>query len=58
MTYHCGHWYYNGDRVKVDDAGQHHMATVIKHDIPTKVWVLLDNTDNPIFFHPDELELA
>lgn len=49
-------WYFEGDRVKVDDVGQHFFAMVIKQDLPTKVWVLLDGADNPIFFHPDELE--
>lgn len=58
--------YFNGDRVKIDDCGQYHMATVIRDDrlecsarfeqAPgTKIWVLLDTFDNPIQIHPDEI---
>lgn len=58
MNPHLAHWYYQGDRVKVDDAGQHHLATVIKQDDPWTVWVLLDGGDNPLWFKPDEVEPA
>jgi hypothetical protein len=49
-------FYLEGDVVKVDDAGMHHKATVIKHEWHGRVWVLLDGHDNPIWFSPDELE--
>ena len=51
-----GTWYYNGDRVKIDDVGQHFFGSVIKQDHPDEVWVLLDGGDNPIPYKPNELE--
>jgi hypothetical protein len=62
-----GMFYENGDRVKVDDCGQYHLATVVRDDrwehgfLQTpcpKVWIRLDGHDNPIWATPDELELV
>jgi hypothetical protein len=48
-----------GTRVRVDDAGISHLATVIRDEGPTYgAWVLLDAGDNPIRAFHDELELV
>lgn len=48
-----------GDKVKVDDAGVYHMATVVRDD-GNRVWVTLDKyiMPNPVWFRSDDLEPA